>query len=73
LAFRVEKFATITEASAENQNTLYEKDNTNNVCFKVISFTMEKSIRHSTPKSNNAKDYLKYVGDMFTYFEKAKK
>jgi hypothetical protein len=73
LAFRVEKFATIAEAFAESQNTLYEKGNTNKVCFKVISFTMEKCIRHSTPKNNNSKDYLKYVGDMFTYFEKAKK
>lgn len=34
---------------------------------------MEKSIRQSIPESNNAKDFLKSIGDKFKIFDKAQK
>jgi hypothetical protein len=34
---------------------------------------MEKSTRNNIPETDNAKDYLKSVGEKFTQFDKAKK
>jgi hypothetical protein len=34
---------------------------------------MDKSIRKNIPETNNAKDYLKSVGEKFTQFDKAEK
>ncbi|XP_058742509.1 uncharacterized protein LOC131615004 [Vicia villosa] len=74
LALRTEKPGAITDESTEAQRTFYEKwEHSNRACLKVISYTMEKSIRQSIPKSESAKDYLKFVGEKFTRFDKAKK
>lgn len=52
LAMRTEKLGTITDASIEVQRILYEKwEHSNIVCLKVISYTIEKSIRQSIPES----------------------
>ncbi|WJX43588.1 hypothetical protein P8452_30663 [Trifolium repens] len=74
LALRVDKPADLTNESTEAQRTFYEKwEASNRKCLKVISYTMEKSIRKSIPETENAKDYLKAVSEKFTKFDKAKK
>jgi hypothetical protein len=74
LALRVDKPADLTNESTEAQRTFYEKwEASNRKCLKVISYTMEKSIRKSILETENAKDYLKAVSEKFTKFDKAKK
>lgn len=74
LTLRTEKHGTITDASTEAQRTLYEKwEHSNTMRLKMISYTIEKSIRQSIPESESVKDYLKFVGEKFTRFDKAKK
>jgi len=74
LALRTDKPAALTNESTEDQKTFHKEwEKSNRKSLKVIMYTMEKSIRQSIPESDNAKDYLKAIGEKFTRFDKAKK
>ena len=74
LALRTDKSAALTNESTEDQKTFHKEwEKSNRKSLKVITYTMEKSIRQSIPEGDNAKDYLKAIGEKFTRFDKAKK
>ncbi|XP_027342301.1 uncharacterized protein LOC113855049 [Abrus precatorius] len=74
LALRENEPPALTAKSTAAHKTSREKSkHSNRVCLMVMKYTMEKSIRQSIQESNNAKDFLKSVGDKFQTYDKAAK
>ena len=74
LTLREEEPPALTPTSTAAQKTSREKwEHSNRVCLKVMKYTMEKSIRQSIPETDNAKEFLKSVGEKFKTFDKAQK
>ncbi|XP_027911427.1 uncharacterized protein LOC114170141 [Vigna unguiculata] len=64
----------LTPESTSVQRASREKwEHSNRVCLMVMRYTMEKSIRQSIPDNDNAKDFMRSVGEKFKTFDKAQK
>jgi len=64
----------LTPESTIVQRASREKwEHSNRMCLMVMRYTMEKSIRQSIPDNDNAKDFMRSVGEKFKTFDKAQK
>jgi len=64
----------LTPESTTVQRASREKwEHSNRVCLMVMRYTMEKSIRQSILDNDNAKDFMRSVGEKFKTFDKAQK
>ncbi|RDX72090.1 hypothetical protein CR513_48475, partial [Mucuna pruriens] len=72
LALRIKELGPFTHESSKAENISHDKwEHSNRVCLKVAKYTMEKSIRQSILKNDNAKDFLTVNGEKFMTFEKS--
>lgn len=63
-----------TDASSESDRRRYERwVHSNKICLMTMKFSMDKNIKDSIPDTENAKEFLKCVGEKFKKVDKTEK